>query len=199
MPPRFNSFSPEECRELLALARRVIREAVVHERIADVPALEGALADCRGAFVTVKHHGKLRGCIGMTEARHALAETVVQCAIGAALHDPRFSPVTPTELADLEIEISVLSELRPLSPQSIEVGKHGLLIVCDARRGLLLPRVAEERHWSAEKFLEETCRKAGIQADAWRDPQTQVFGFTVDAFSEVQFPTVPATGYSSST
>ena len=201
MPPRFNSFalSTEERRELLALARRAIQEAVVHDRVADISLLTGSLAQRCGAFVTLHSGGRLRGCIGSTEAHRALAETIVQCAIGAALHDPRFAAVRADEIAGLEIEISVLSALQPLQPQSIEIGTHGLLVVSGAHRGVLLPRVAEERHWSAEKFLDETCRKAGLDAGAWRAAQTQILGFTVDLFSEARFPPSPAASYSSST
>ena len=93
-------------------------------------------------------------------------------------------PVGNEEMAGLQIEISVLSELLPLSPDEIQVGVHGILVIRDANRGLLLPQVAVERNWSAERFLEEGCRKAGLSLDAWRDPETKLYAFTADVFSE---------------
>ena len=88
------------------------------------------------------------------------------------------------EMAGLQIEISVLSELQPLSPGEIQVGVHGILVIRDASRGVLLPQVAVERNWSAERFLEEGCRKAGLPLDAWRDSETKLYAFTADIFSE---------------
>jgi AmmeMemoRadiSam system protein A len=114
----------------------------------------------------------------------ALAETVVECAINSALQDPRFRPVGAEELARLRIEISVLSESGPIVPEDIEVGVHGLLVTCGTNRGLFLPQVAVERGWSRERFFKETCCKAGITSDAWRDPETRLFAFTAEVFSE---------------
>ena len=101
------------------------------------------------------------------------------------MHDPRFSPVAGHELSNLSIEISLLSPPEPISPDIIEIGKHGLLISRDERRGLLLPQVAVEHSLSREAFLEETCRKAGLPRQAWREEATRIFGFTCEVFSEV--------------
>jgi AmmeMemoRadiSam system protein A len=190
--PRFSS---DDRRALLTRARQAIVEAVVHQDIACLPQPAGRLAEPGGAFVTLHLRGRLRGCIGRSESSGPLAETVAQCAIGAALHDPRFSPVNKEELPELEIEISVLSALSPISVDAIEVGMHGLLVSRAEKRGLLLPQVAAERQWTAEQFAAETCRKAGLDRDAWRDPQTRLLGFTVEVFSEADF----RAGYSSST
>jgi AmmeMemoRadiSam system protein A len=117
----------------------------------------------------------------------ALGTTVVHCAVGAALHDPRFSPVVMEEIVQLMIEISVLSIPEPIPPGEIQVGIHGLLIRRDQFRGVLLPKVARERGWSREKFLDETCQKAGLPPHSWRDPQTECLAFTDEAFSEADF------------
>jgi AmmeMemoRadiSam system protein A len=126
--------------------------------------------------------------MGRVEPSDSLVDAVAQSAINAALCDPRFAPVVPDEVPDLEIEISVLSELSPIAAEAIEAGKHGVLVVRDSRRALLLPQVAEERRWSADRFLSETCLKAGLTSQAWREPETRLFGFTVEVFSESEFP-----------
>ncbi len=183
--------SSEDRRGLLAIARQSILEAVVNEQPArvasssDLPDTHfGGLAEPRGAFVTLYLRRRLRGCMGLAETIEPLCETVARSAVSAALHDPRFAPVSESEVSALEIEISVLSPLCPISLDAIEAGTHGLLVSCGDKRGLLLPQVAAERGWSSGRFLEETCRKAGLDAEAWRDSRTQLFGFTVEVFSE---------------
>jgi AmmeMemoRadiSam system protein A len=118
-----------------------------------------------------------------------LAEVVARAAINAALNDPRFPPVATEEVASLEIELSVLSPLSPITPESIVAGQHGLMVVRERHRGVLLPQVATERKWSGQRLLEETCVKAGLPRDAWRDPKTQILGFTVDRFPETEIRT----------
>jgi len=173
-----------ERRELLALARRAIEAAVQRRLPAEPPFTSVALAQPSGAFVSLHQRGRLRGCIGQIEASQPLADTVIRCAAAAALEDPRFSPVAPDEVPTLEIEISVLSPLVPIRPEEIEVGKHGLLVSRGWLRGLLLPQVATEFHWTRERFLQETCHKAGLDADAWQDPAAKVEAFTAEVFSE---------------
>ena len=185
MPLRSDSrLSDKDRCTLLALARQAISAAVLNLELPDLPRASGRLAEPGAAFVSVRWHGKLRGCVGRTASELSLAETVVQCAISAVLQDPRFRPIRREELAKLQIEISVLSEVLPLSPGEIQVGVHGILIVRDGNRGLLLPQVAVERNWSVERFLQEACRKAGLALDAWRAPETKLFAFTADVFSE---------------
>jgi AmmeMemoRadiSam system protein A len=110
--------------------------------------------------------------------------------MGAARSDPRFAAIRSEELPELEIEISVLSEPFPIAAAGIEVGWHGLLVIRGKKRGLLLPQVARERGWSPQKFLEETCRKAGLEASAAQHPETQVLAFTAEVFSEREFQSV---------
>lgn len=176
--------SYQDRRALLARARRAIVETVSSQALPDLPTPEGRLAQARGAFVTLRCNGKLRGCIGRIEADHALAETVAQCAITAALQDPRFKPLRMDEVNALEIEISVVSELRSARAEEIQPGIHGILVTRGAGRGLLLPQVAPEHQWSATEFLEAACRKANLQPDAWRDPETKLFAFSAEVFSE---------------
>jgi AmmeMemoRadiSam system protein A len=180
--------SSDDRRALLGRARQAIVQAVCSQSIADFPAPAGRLAEPGGAFVTIHCASRLRGCVGRTDRTLALAETVAQCAIGAALRDTRFRPIEPAEIDRMSIEISVLSELQLLAHDELEAGKHGLVIVRGERRGLLLPQVAAERGWSIERFLDETCGKAGLEPGAWRDPETKVLAFTAEIFSEVDFP-----------
>ncbi len=176
--------SSEDRRALLDLARRAIAEAVRRGAALDLLELRGALGEPAGAFVTLHSHGKLRGCIGQIGALEPLGRAVADCAARSAVEDPRFDPVREEEVAELEIEISVLSPLQEIVPEQVEVGRHGLLVVCGNQRGLLLPQVATEYHWGRERFLEETCAKAGLERDAWRDPATQLLAFTAEVFSE---------------
>lgn len=178
------SLSEAERRTLLELARQSIVAAVSHRELPSSIAQEGVFGVKRGVFVTLRVSGRLQGCIGVTEPSESLGEAVVRCAVSAALEDPRFTPVKETQLADLGIEISLLSPLAPITPASIEIGRHGLLIVNHAQRGLLLPQVAIEHQLTREQFLEETCRKAGLKREAWNDPETRIFGFTCEVFSD---------------
>ncbi len=139
----------------------------------------------RGVFVTLRKKGELRGCIGYPEPILPLGEAVIRAAIAAAVEDPRFPPVTPNELPSLTIEVSVLTPLEPVTdPLSIQVGRDGLLIERGRHRGLLLPDVPLEYGWDRETFLAHTCLKAGMEPDAWRDPETRIFRFQVLKFME---------------
>jgi AmmeMemoRadiSam system protein A len=139
----------------------------------------------RGAFVTLKKSGELRGCIGYMSSLKPLTLTVRDTATFAALRDPRFPPVTATELPRLEYEISVLSPLRRvLDVREIKVGEHGLLMKDDTHEGVLLPQVPVEERWDRQKFLEETCAKAGMRAGCWKDENTDIFQFTAVVFGD---------------
>jgi AmmeMemoRadiSam system protein A len=174
----------DDCRALLDLARRAISSAVIEKRIPDFPPYPAALSEPTGAFVTLHRDGQLRGCVGQVESPDSLADTVARAAINAALHDSRFPAVEAEEVESLEIEISVLSPPEPIAPGAILLGRHGLLIVEGEHRGLLLPQVATERQWSLQRFLEETCAKAGLSRDAWREPSTRILAFTAEVFSD---------------
>jgi AmmeMemoRadiSam system protein A len=177
-------FSAEERRAMLALARSAIVNALDDKPLGWQASEPASFSLSQGVFVTLEVHGKLRGCIGVIEPREPLRESIVHCAQSAALHDPRFPAIRTEELSGLAIEISVLSELFPIALQQIQIGKHGLLVATENRRGLLLPQVATEHKLSREEFLEETCHKAGLPRDAWRAPHTKIYAFTCEIFRE---------------
>lgn len=143
---------------------------------------EGALQRAGASFVTWRREGDLRGCVGTLEAREPLAQNVRRMAVMAALRDARFPPVDAGEIDALELHVNVLGPAAPIELEAIEIGRHGLLIERGFARGVLLPEVARDRGWSREKFLAETCRKAGLGSDAWRDPETQVYAFETESF-----------------
>ena len=178
------SLSEADRRAALHLARAAVVEAISQRKLPDAFPREGVFSDRRGVFVTLRLHNRLQGCIGVIEANELLGEAIVRCAASAALEDPRFSPMRPEQLDDLSIEISLLSPMEPIAPEAIDIGRHGLFVRLHAQRGLLLPQVAIEHRLTREQFLEETCRKAGLPRDAWRDPEARLFGFTCDVFSE---------------
>jgi AmmeMemoRadiSam system protein A len=125
----------------------------------------------------------LRGCVGYITPAKPLYETAAGAAVAAALHDHRFAPVTAAEVPELELEISVLSPFSEIAPQDVRPGEHGLMISLGHSRGLLLPQVAREYGWGRERFLEETCAKAGLERDAWRHG-ARIEAFTAFVFSE---------------
>lgn len=176
--------SSEDWRALAEIVRRAISSAVLERLIPEFPIPQGALSERRGAFVSLYRGGILRGCVGQVENPGPLADVVARSAMNAALNDDRFPPVHPDEIDQLEIEISVLSALERISLEAIVAGQHGLLVARGPFRGLLLPQVAAERNWTAQRLLEETCLKAGLGRDDWRDPATEVYGFTAEIFSE---------------
>jgi AmmeMemoRadiSam system protein A len=179
--------SPADKKELLSIARTSIGAALAEVPYEHTRENSLALKEHCGAFVTLHLHGELRGCIGYIEARFPLYETVGEAAVKAALEDPRFLPLTDEEFKDAEIEISVLSPLTKVSSvEEIEVGKHGLVIDAGYTRGLLLPQVATEYGWNREQFLSQTCRKAGLPAEAWKKKGITILCFTSDVFSEAE-------------
>jgi AmmeMemoRadiSam system protein A len=140
----------------------------------------------RGAFTTLHLKHELRGCVGYVAAMYSVYRTVAETAVAAAMYDSRFYPVTRLEAPELEVEISILSPFRPIPPQEVVVGEHGLLISKNGRRGLLLPQVPAERGWDRETFLTQTCIKAGLPPDAWQHGAT-VQAFTAEIFSEKDY------------
>lgn len=149
----------------------------------DIPVLDAE----RGVFVTLKKDGELRGCIGRPRPEQPLAEGLRAAAIGAATDDPRFPPLSPDELDTVAVSLSVLTPPRTLAdpdPNDIVVGRDGLIVSHGSKSGLLLPQVAAERSWTAERFFRETARKAGLAPDAWREQGTTVKRFSAQVFAE---------------
>lgn len=178
--------SPDVRQSLLDLARIALAVAT---RTADVAALERALRTGTGeigtgaVFVTLTQDGVLRGCMGSLVHTRDLREAVVASALNAALDDPRFLPLTATELPLTHIDISVLGRPSPLpDPDDFQPGIDGVIVERDGRRGLLLPEVATEYSWGANQMLDAVCRKAGLPTDAWRDRQTRLQVFRTCRF-----------------
>ena len=177
----------DERRALLETARRAIVELVQDERFFIPPASSNTPAKSSGVFITLRRRGRLRGCIGQMDPVEPLLQAVAYCAGAAAREDRRFEAVRLEEVAELEIEISVLSPLARVVSEEIEVGRHGLLVTRGRQRGLLLPQVAAEHRWTRERFLEETCVKGGMDRDAWKESGTRIEAFTAEVFSEAEF------------
>lgn len=146
-----------------------------------------------GIFVTLQKRGNLRGCIGMIESGVPLSELVTEMAQAAAARDTRFTPVLGPELEEIDIEISVLGPPREISgPGDIVIGRDGLIIGRGPFRGLLLPQVATEWKWNKVQFLEHTCKKAGLNKDAWKNEDTRIYHFQAEVFGETERENRPA-------
>lgn len=174
----------EEESEILKLARTALE---MHVREGKTPGYKTSNpkfeTEC-GAFVTLHKDGELRGCIGYVEAFKPLYMTIIEMAQAASTKDPRFSPVSPGELADIHLEVSVLSPLAPIRDFSlIEIGRHGLVVRQGFYSGLLLPQVATEWKMDVTTFLEHTCMKAGLHKNAYKEG-ADVYYFSAQVFSE---------------
>ncbi len=180
-----DELTAEEQRSLVQIARTTLDSYIKTGKAPEPAAATARLAEKRGAFVTLHEQGELRGCIGYIEAVQPVYRAVRDMAISASTEDPRFPPVGPAELKDIDIEITVLSLLRRISdPESVVVGKHGLVMRQGGRSGLLLPQVPVEQGWDRRQFLEYTCLKAGLATDAWQDKRTEMYVFTGQVFGE---------------
>jgi len=193
-------FSNRQRTILSAVARRslvnvLIRLQPAQQAVED--AIHTGLASARGeereqllawgaCFVTLwrRDKGELRGCRGECSIHQPLAVTVGFMALATALDDPRFKAVTAGELPELLIEISVLTPLRPIDSEQVEIGRHGLMIVEGRQRGLLLPQVAIKHQMDRMQFLEALCWKAGLPADAWRSAAASLWAFETESWIE---------------
>lgn len=174
----------EEQSRLLKIARETIITHVSGAPLPTVDHISRGLRHKHGCFVTIKQHGELRGCIGNFISDAPLYQLIQEMAICAATRDPRFYPMKQADLDDFELEISVLSPLKPItSIDSITVGKHGIYIVKNHHRGVLLPQVATEYGWDRDTFLRHTCLKAGLPEDAWQK-ECEIYTFTALVFGE---------------
>lgn len=159
----------EEGSELLRVAWEALsRRILLNQSYSSVP-VHPKLHKAGAAFVTLKAGGALRGCIGRLIPAEPLYLTVAECAVAAATRDPRFEAVTPEELSDISLEVSVLTPLQVVEKMTdIEIGRHGLYVEKSGYQGVLLPQVAVELKLDREQFLSLTCRKAGLSPDAWK-------------------------------
>jgi len=180
--PSVHAFSKEERILLLRLAHDSIASALQSLEISlDPPSPH--LAEPRGVFTSLYLRGELRGCVGYVLPASSVYRAVAETARAAAFEDNRFPPVGKDEAPQLEIEVSVLSPPQPIQAQDVQVGRHGLLISQDGRRGLLLPQVPVERSWDRTTFLEQTCRKAGLSLEAWQKGAA-IHAFTAEIFGD---------------
>jgi len=171
---------------LFRVARESLEAHLKGEKAALPQATSQTLSQPSGVFVTLHRGGRLRGCIGYLEAMKPLLAAVQEMAVAAAFQDPRFPPLRQDELADLDVEISVLSPMCQIKHiEEIQVGRDGIYLERDPCRGLLLPQVATEYGWDRTTFLKQTCVKSGLPPDAWEDPATRIFIFSAKILHEL--------------
>lgn len=176
--------SKKEQRELLKIARETIVTSINTGKIPQAKTDAPALNTKSGCFVTIKQQGHLRGCIGNFVSDQPLYQLVQEMAVAAATRDPRFYPMKAPDLADFDLEISVLSPLEKIdSVDRIQVGRHGIYLVKDSFRGVLLPQVATEYGWDRDAFLKHTCLKAGLPENAWQK-ECDIYIFSAQVFGE---------------
>lgn len=179
-----SNLSEAEKAKLLAIARESIVNQLKGIQVSKFDVTEENLMAHRGCFVTIKLGGKLRGCLGQFITDKPLHNLVREMAIAAATRDPRFYPLRCDDLENIALEISVLSPLKKIdSIEEIEVGKHGLYIEKNFYRGVLLPQVAVEYGWDRDSFLEQTCLKAGLDNNAWKE-EADLYIFSAEVFGE---------------
>lgn len=171
---------------LLAFSRRALEAVVRHQPGTFDGTADPYLLGCQyGVFVTLHNRGELRGCIGTCIPASPLYKEVIAMTEAAASRDHRVRPIEEAELHEIDIEISLLSELEPvLDCSTVEIGRHGLHVVSGERRGVLLPQVAARFGWDRETFLEQTCLKAGLPKHAWKWNDTRIASFAAVAFGE---------------
>ncbi|MEA1972209.1 MAG: AmmeMemoRadiSam system protein A [Candidatus Cloacimonadota bacterium] len=175
---------------LLRLAKRVIESEINNTEIGFKKPDDEIYNEKFGGFVTIHDHGKLRGCIGYVEAYKSIYETIIDMAKSAAFNDPRFTPIRKKDLDFIDIEISILSPLEEFSDiNSIKIGQDGLLIKNTFQSGLLLPQVATEWGWNKIQFIEQTCKKAGLDINCWKDKSCIIYKFKAEVFDEKIFDT----------
>jgi len=171
---------------LLKIARDTITLYIKEGKIFNSQVDDPELKQVQGVFVTLHKTGTLRGCIGSIIGDKPLYAGIRDMAISSATKDPRFSKVTEDELDNIDIEISVLTPLQKISdPEEIVMGTHGVLVRQGFRSGVYLPQVATETNWTREQFMDSLCaHKAGIDKDAWRKGECDIFIFSAEVFGE---------------
>lgn len=180
-----DKLNTEEQKKLLQIARKTILDKLKKGAIEKESATSDGLERPCGAFVSLHKLGQLRGCIGTFTSPRPLVDTIQEMAISSSQKDPRFPPVQEDEMADIDIEISVLSPLREINDVSeIEVGRHGIYITRGFYSGVLLPQVATEYGWDRETFLDHTCMKAGLPPGTWKEEGVKIEIFEAQVFGE---------------
>lgn len=184
--------SLQQGEKLVKLAREAIFSYISKKELKIKENIKKEFSMLSGAFVTLEKDGLLRGCIGVANAVYPLYQAVADSAVSAAYSDPRFPPLDKEELEKITISVSVLTNPTAVNVRNpddyikqIQIGKDGLMVRGVFSSGLLLPIVAVEQKWDALTFLEQTCLKAGLPADTWRDFNAcRVYKFQTEVFSE---------------
>jgi len=173
---------------LLRLARKTIADKLnIDVDFKDDSFSDEIFQEKRGAFVTIHMRESLRGCIGYIKGVKPMKETIEDMALSAAFKDPRFISLTKDEYEVIDIEISILTPIVVLENiEDVKVGRDGLIITRGFQSGLLLPQVPVEQGWDRDTFIEHTCYKAGLPANAWKDPETKIETFSAQVFSEIE-------------
>jgi uncharacterized protein (TIGR00296 family) len=182
-----------EGKKAVKLARNIIENHVKNQtQTYDV--IEDFFNKNQGAFVTIHTHPNhnLRGCIGIPLPVMSLKDAIIEGA-RSATNDPRFPPLDCSELENIIIEITILTEPEIINVdkpedylKNIEIGRDGLIVEQGYFKGLLLPQVPIEQGWDKEEYLSHTCMKAGLLPDAWYDSQTKIYRFSGQVFSELE-------------
>ena len=173
-------------KRLLEIARKTLQDYIKKGQTPEFKENDPVLNKELGAFVTLHKRGKLRGCIGNMIGKGPLFLTIRDMAIAASTQDPRFAKVAKEELDDIDIEISVLSEMEKIDdPSKIIMGKHGVMLQSGFRSGVFLPQVAGQMNYDRELFMNSLCaHKAGLPADAWKKGECEIFVYTAEVFGE---------------
>ena len=171
-------FSEEQKDKLLKLGIRAIEQHIQTGNPIELHSKDPVLVRKAAVFVTLRIGNQLRGCVGQINAEYPLLTAIQKAAVSAAFEDPRFQPVCSEEIPYLRLKIAILSPMKHIEVEDVEVGKHGLLIMDQGQRGLLLPEVASDRGWDKTTYLENLCIKAGLPEDAWKN--ADLFGFTTE-------------------
>ncbi len=184
-----NGLNDNEKLTLLKVARETLESCVKEEKMPDLSSEEytfsNKLREKRGVFVTLNKNGQLRGCIGHILPREKLFEAVMDNAFNSSMNDRRFNPVSEEELAEIEIDISVLSPIKKISSADKFIpGKHGIIINLEGMRAVFLPQVATEQGWNRDETLSHLCNKAGLPTNSWKDESMEFFIFTAEVFHE---------------
>jgi AmmeMemoRadiSam system protein A len=187
-----NQLTEADGRYLLALARKTIEQALYDRKETgdSVSQLPAVFNERRGTFVTLTIGGSLRGCIGHIIPQETLMEGIRVNAINAAFRDPRFQPLSKGEWREVKIEISILTDPRPLSYEDTEdllkklrPGIDGVIIKKGYRQATFLPQVWEQLP-KKEEFLTHLCLKAGLGGNEWKKGILEVSTYQVQAFEE---------------
>ena len=183
------SLNKDEKQFLLQLARKSILAYLEDQKRESEDYFSENLKTHSGAFVTLHINGQLRGCIGYVKAFKPVQDAIADLAISAAFNDPRFPSLNMEEYEIIDLEISVLTPIeKVLDISEIQIGRDGLIIKNGFYEGLLLPQVATEYKWDVPTFLEQTCIKANLSGDAWKNEETEIFCFSAIIFDESQYP-----------